>query len=171
MNQNKEVVIYTDGACSGNPGAGGWAAILTFGDKRKEISGGYKVTTNNRMELMAAIESLKQIKTGNKYKIKLISDSRYVVDAINKGWLTHWELMNWKRKSTPIPNADLWKELTDLLRELEVEFQWVEGHAGHTENERCDTLARAAASVSNLPRDTFYEANKDREGINPADTF
>jgi len=171
MDNNQNIVIYTDGACSGNPGAGGWAAVLTFGSHRKEISGGFKITTNKRMELTAVIEALKQIKTGNKYKIKLYSDSRYIVDAVNKGWLTHWELMNWRRKHALIPNSDLWKELSELIRNLDVEFHWVEGHAGNVENERCDLLSKSEASRDDLPSDTFYEENKDKQGTYPTDLF
>ncbi len=148
----KEVIIYTDGACSGNPGPGGYAAVLIFQGKRKEISGGYKNTTNNRMEMMAAIEGLHSLK--QPCKVSLYSDSQYVVQSINQGWVEKWRANNWKRnKKDSAKNVDLWIDLMKLVEMHEVKFIWTRGHAGDTENERCDQLAVEAASRSNLPED------------------
>ncbi len=140
----KTVNIYTDGACKGNPGAGGWCAILEYEGKEKELCGGDKLTTNNRMELIAAIEGLKALKTP--CKVNLYSDSQYLVNAINKGWLDGWKNKGWKKADrSKVLNDDLWKELDVLLSEHEVTFIWVRGHDGHAYNERCDTLASAKA--------------------------
>lgn len=140
----KTVDIYTDGACKGNPGAGGWSAILVFGGKEKELFGGERVTTNNRMELTAAIEGLKALK--EPCKVNLYSDSQYLVNAINKGWLESWKKKGWRKADkSPVLNDDLWKTLDDLLCTHEVEFIWVRGHDGHIYNERCDELASGYA--------------------------
>jgi len=155
----KEIVIYTDGSSLGNPGPGGWGIVLKYGEKRKEMSQGYKLTTNNRMELMAAIEALKAIKkTG--YKIKLYSDSKYLLDAIQKGWLENWIKKGWKRKSGEVLNIDLWKQLYELLKKFDVEFIWVPAHSGIKENERCDELAKSAAQSDNLIDDKGYLEGK-----------
>ena len=139
----KKVTIYTDGACSGNPGPGGYGAILIHGAHRKEISGGDPQTTNNRMEIMGVIEALKMLKTP--CEVNLYSDSRYVVDAIEKGWAKKWQQNNWMRnKKEPALNPDLWQALLELLQTHKVTFHWIKGHANHPENERCDELARAA---------------------------
>lgn len=139
----KEVEIYTDGACSGNPGAGGWGAVLRFGGHEKEMSGGAKETTNNRMELTAVIEALGALK--EPCKVRLTTDSKYVADAITKGWLTGWQKKNWRLAGGgPVKNVDLWKRLLEQLTAHQVDFHWVKGHAGHPENERCDALAVAA---------------------------
>lgn len=152
------IIIYTDGACLGNPGPGGWAAVLAKGEHRKELSGGFRLTTNNRMEILAAIEALKAIKTDKRHKIKLHSDSRLLVDAINKGWLDKWKISNWKRnKKDLVINPDLWQELYKLIQLHDIEFVWVEGHAGVPENERCDVLSKAAAKNNNLSVDSVYE--------------
>jgi ribonuclease HI len=136
----KTVNIYTDGACKGNPGAGGWAAILEYDGREKELCGGENPTTNNRMELTAAIEGLKALKT--ECKVNLYSDSQYLINAINKGWLESWKSKGWKKADkSKVLNDDLWKELDALLGKHEVTFFWVRGHDGHTYNERCDTLA------------------------------
>lgn len=143
----KKVNLYTDGACSGNPGPGGYGAILEYGGRKKELSGGYVETTNNRMELMAVIKGLDALK--EPCEVTVISDSKYVVDAINKGWVYSWESNGWlKSDKKPASNVDLWECLLALMDEHEVNFQWIEGHAGHPENERCDALA-VAASKSN----------------------
>lgn len=136
----KYVEIFTDGACSGNPGAGGWGAILRYGDREKELCGGERETTNNRMELTAVIEALKALK--EPCMIKVTTDSKYVCDSVSKGWARSWQKNGWRKadKKTAL-NSDLWQELLDLLDRHEVTFNWVKGHAGHPENERCDTLA------------------------------
>lgn len=153
--QLKQVIIYTDGACTGNPGAGGYGAVLIYGKHRKEISGGYRLTTNNRMEMMAAIAALRSLK--QQCLVKLHSDSKYVVDAMQKGWAKKWQANGWKRnKKESAKNPDLWQQLLDLCEQHQVEFVWVKGHAGIPENERCDVLAVAAASQSDLPQDEGY---------------
>ena len=152
----KEIVIYTDGACTGNPGAGGYGAVLIYNGHRKEISGGYKLTTNNRMEMMAAIAALQSLK--EKCTVKLHSDSKYLVDAVTKGWAKKWQANGWKRnKKENAKNPDLWQTMLDLCQQHQVEFIWVKGHAGIPENEQCDRLAVAAAKGLNLPPDEGYE--------------
>ncbi|MCL2108128.1 MAG: ribonuclease HI [Oscillospiraceae bacterium] len=141
MNQNNKVKIFTDGACSGNPGPGGWGAILRCGDKEVELSGGEAATTNNRMELTAAIEALARLT--RPCTVTLQTDSRYVVDGIEKGWAKNWRRNNWtKSDKKPALNPDLWEKLLNLCEIHEVTFTWIKGHAGHAENERCDQLAR-----------------------------
>ncbi len=136
----KEVEIYTDGACSGNPGPGGYGVILKYKGQAKELSGGEPQTTNNRMELMGVITGLNALKES--CVVMLYSDSKYIIDAINKGWAKKWRANNWiKSDKKKALNIDLWEQLLDLLDKHEVTFNWVKGHAGHTENERCDTLA------------------------------
>ncbi|MBQ8858181.1 MAG: ribonuclease HI [Clostridia bacterium] len=141
----KKVEIYTDGACRGNPGHGGWAAILVYGAHEKTISGGERETTNNRMELCAAIYGLEALK--EPCEVKLYSDSRYLVDAINQGWLDGWRAAGWRRGKEPLKNPDLWQKLDTLLAKHQVTFVWVKGHDGHDYNERCDQMATAAADV------------------------
>ncbi|MCL2224983.1 MAG: ribonuclease HI [Defluviitaleaceae bacterium] len=137
----KKVKIYTDGACSGNPGPGGYGAVLIYGSHRKEISGGEEQTTNNRMEIMGVIKGLEMLK--EPCEVELYSDSRYVVDAVEKGWALRWKENNWMRnKKEAALNTDLWEILLELLRKHKVTFHWVKGHAGNAENERCDELAR-----------------------------
>ncbi len=137
----KQVEIYTDGACSGNPGAGGWSAILSYKGKEKEISGGEKDTTNNRMELLAVINGLKMLK--EKCIVKLYSDSQYVVSAFTNGWINNWILAGWRTADKkPVKNEDLWKELVNLTSVHQVEFIKVKGHADNEKNNRCDLLAR-----------------------------
>jgi len=140
-----KVIIYTDGACSGNPGPGGWGAVLLSGEHRKEISGGDPQTTNNRMELTAAIEALKALHSRS--QADLFTDSTYVKKGITE-WISNWKKNGWKRRSgkrlLPVKNVDLWRELDRLVAGHDVAFHWVEGHAGNEENERCDELARAA---------------------------
>ncbi len=157
MNNQKQVVIYTDGACSGNPGPGGYGVVLLFGGHRKELSGGFRRTTNNRMEWLGAIEGLRALK--ERCSVKLHTDSRYVVDAIEKGWAAKWRANGWMRnKKEKAVNPDLWEQLLKLCQQHEVQFIWVRGHAGNRENERCDTLAVAAAQQRNLPADEMYES-------------
>lgn len=140
----KKVEIYTDGACKGNPGPGGWGAILRYNGIEKEISGGDKNTTNNRMEITAVIEALKILK--EPCQVDLYSDSQYVCNAISKGWAKKWKLNNWKRnKNEPALNPDLWEILLTLCEKHSLTVNWVRGHAGHPENERCDQLAVAQA--------------------------
>ena len=140
----KQVEIYTDGACSGNPGPGGWGAVLVYNKKEKEMSGGEKSTTNNRMELTAVIEALDALK--EPCRVTLTTDSKYVCDAINQGWVYSWKKNGWKKSDKkPALNVDLWEKLLPLLSKHKVTFVWIKGHAGHPENERCDELAVAAA--------------------------
>lgn len=136
----KFVELFTDGACSGNPGPGGWGAILKFGNNEKELCGGEKQTTNNRMELTAVIKGLKALK--EPCDVRLVTDSKYVSDAIVKGWARSWQNNGWRKADKkPALNVELWEELLGLLDMHNVETEWVKGHAGHPENERCDKLA------------------------------
>ena len=135
----KNIKIYTDGACSGNPGPGGWGAILIYGDIEKELSGGEAMTTNNRMELISVIEALTALR--EPCKVELYTDSQYVTNALNRGWLESWRKSGWKRKGGELKNADLWLKLTPLLETHEVKFTWVKGHAQNPHNNRCDKLA------------------------------
>ena len=154
---SQKVIIYTDGACTGNPGAGGYGAVLIYGEDRQEISGGYKLTTNNRMEMMAAIAALQSLDASS--SVTLHSDSKYLVDAVTKGWAKKWQANGWMRnKKDKAKNPDLWQELLDLCQQHEVDFVWVKGHAGIPENEHCDRLAVAAARGINLPADKGYAA-------------
>lgn len=139
----KEVTIYTDGACSGNPGPGGWGAVLMYGEHRKEISGGDAHTTNNRMELTGPIEALELLK--QQCKVRLYSDSAYLVNAFNQHWIANWQRNGWQTsQKKPVENKELWQRLLELCRTHEVEFIKVKGHADNAENNRCDELARAA---------------------------
>ena len=138
----KKVTIYTDGACSGNPGPGGWGAILVYGELKKELSGGEARTTNNRMELLGAITALEALK--EPCEVALYSDSQYLVKAINEGWAVRWRKNGWMRnKKDPAVNVDLWERLLKLLEEHDVNFHWVKGHAQNPMNNRCDALAVA----------------------------
>lgn len=136
------VMIYADGACSGNPGPGGWAAILRFEGKEKELSGSEPETTNNRMELTAVIEGLSALK--KPCSVTVVTDSKYVTNAIRQGWLENWKKNGWKKADKkPVVNRDLWEKLDKLLKKHKVEFEWIKGHEGHPENERCDAMAVA----------------------------
>ena len=148
----KNITLFTDGACSGNPGPGGYGVILKYADHEKELSGGFSGTTNNRMELMAVIRGLEQLR--ERCEVTVVSDSRYIVDGIGKGWAKKWRSQGWmrNRKDTAL-NPDLWARLLDLCETHAVKFQWVNGHAGHPENERCDKLAVAAAGLPGLSPD------------------
>lgn len=140
MNELKRVEIFTDGACSGNPGPGGYGTVLRYGDAEKELSGGAAETTNNRMELTAAIVGLEALK--EKCAVTLYSDSKYLIDAVKCGWAVKWRANGWMRgKREPALNSDLWARLLELIEYHNVELVWVKGHAGHPENERCDRLA------------------------------
>ena len=140
----KTVTLYTDGACRGNPGPGGWGAILVYRGKEKELSGGEASTTNNRMELMAAIAGMSALR--EPCEIVLTSDSKYLVDAINKGWLASWKKNGWRKADkSAVLNVELWKKIDSLLEIHDVSFVWVHGHTGHPYNERCDALATAFA--------------------------
>ena len=142
----KYVEIYTDGACSGNPGPGGYGTILVFKGLEREISGGEKSTTNNRMELKAAIAGLELLK--EPCKVLLTSDSKYLTDAINQGWLESWKKRGWKKADkSPVLNVELWQRIDELISVHKVTFVWVHGHAGHHYNERCDALATAFADT------------------------
>ncbi len=152
----RAVTIYTDGACSGNPGAGGYGAVLLYGTARKELSGGFRKTTNNRMEVLGVIKGLEALK--EPCSVKVYSDSKYVVDAIEKGWVKKWQRQGWMRNpKEKASNVDLWERLLALLEIHEVSFIWVKGHADNLENERCDQLARAAILKNTLENDENYE--------------
>ena len=136
----KHIQIFTDGACSGNPGPGGWGAILRYKAHEKELSGGEAETTNNRMELMALIAALEQLK--EPWEIDLCSDSQYVINGLQKGWAKGWRARGWKKADkSPALNSDLWARLLDLSEAHTIHYNWIKGHAGHPENERCDRLA------------------------------
>ena len=140
----KKVTVYTDGACRGNPGAGGWGAILVYKGVERELSGGERETTNNRMELSAAIYALEALK--EPCEVELVTDSKYLADAVTQGWLTGWRARGWRRADKkPVLNPDLWEKIFLLLERHDVTITWVKGHAGHPYNERCDALATAYA--------------------------
>ncbi|MEJ2704266.1 MAG: ribonuclease HI [Sedimentisphaerales bacterium] len=152
----KDVTIYTDGGCDPNPGAGGYGVILISGKARKELSGGFRQTTNNRMEIFAAIAGLETLKFP--CKVTLYSDSQYLVNAMTKGWVKRWKVNGWRRNKTDKAlNIDLWKRLLALCERHQVRFEWVKGHAGHQLNERCDELAMTALKRPNLSIDDGYE--------------
>jgi len=147
--------IYTDGAAQGNPGPGGYGTILKFNGHEKELSEGFRLTTNNRMELLAVIKGLEAIKKDG-IPVSIYSDSKYVVDSVEKGWLWTWEKKNFKDKANP----DLWMKYIPLHKKFKPKFHWIKGHAGHVENERCDQLAVAAAEGYQLLTDEWYERNQ-----------
>jgi ribonuclease HI len=155
------VVVYTDGGCSRNPGPGGYGVVLLYGDGRKELSGGYARTTNNRMELTACIKGLEVLE--GKCPVTVFCDSRYVVNGIEKGWARRWKRNNWKRNETDTAeNSDLWSRLLDLCEKHDVSFRWVRGHDGNTENERCDELAVEMTRRGDLPPDRGYDGKSGR---------
>ena len=155
----KHVTIYTDGACLGNPGPGGYGVVLLHDAHRKELSGGFRLSTNNRMEIMAVIVGLRALK--HKCAVTLYTDSQYVADSIMKGWAQRWRAHGWmKNKKEKALNPDLWEQLLELCAHHQVKFVWVRGHAGNPENERCDELAMQAAQRKNLPPDTVYEQRR-----------
>ncbi len=152
----RQVEIFTDGACRRNPGPGGYGVVLLYESRRRELSGGFRLTTNNRMEILAAIAGLEALK--EPCRVRLYSDSQYLVNAIEKGWAARWRAAGWKRNGREkAVNPDLWERLLELCRVHRVEFLWVRGHAGHPENERCDRLATAAADAPDLGVDEGYE--------------
>lgn len=153
----KHVIIHTDGSCLGNPGRGGWAAILRLAgsEHRRELCGGFSLTTNNRMEITGVLEALRALT--EPCTVDLYTDSQYVRNAVEKGWLAAWQKKNWvKADKKPVKNVDLWKALVPLLARNAVRMHWLRGHVGHAENERCDELARACAARSDLPPDRGF---------------
>ena len=155
-----EIKIYTDGSAKGNPGKGGYGIVMLFQEHRKEISQGFRLTTNNRMELLAVIVGLESIKKLNE-KVVVFSDSRYVVDAVEKGWLFSWEKTNFNKKKNP----DLWIRFLKIYRKHRVSFTWVKGHANNTENERCDFLAVESSEKPVLKIDKWYENSKEKNSL------
>jgi ribonuclease HI len=156
------IIIYTDGGCRGNPGPGGYGAVIIDGKKRRELSRGFRLSTNNRMELMACIAALEALKKPS--DVVLHSDSSYVVNGVNKGWARRWRANNWMRtKQDPAENADLWARLLGLCDLHRVRFVWVRGHAGNRENERCDELATTAADGANLQEDAAYATGRTKD--------
>jgi ribonuclease HI len=152
----KKVIIYTDGGCSPNPGPGGYGVVLLYREHRQELSGGYRITTNNRMELTAAIRGLQALK--ERCDVTLFSDSQYVVNGITKGWARRWKSKGWiKGDKRPAENIDLWEDLLSLCESHTVRFEWIRGHNGHAENECCDRLAGAALRRPDLSSDSTYE--------------
>ena len=151
------IIVYTDGGSINNPGPGGYGVVIEKDGKRREFSGGFRHTTNNRMEMMAAIVALRELQNCEK-KIVLSSDSSYLVNGINKGWAKKWRSRGWQKSDgQPVLNIDLWRELLALLDGIDVHFKWVKGHAGHELNERCDQLATAAARQTDMVTDIVYE--------------
>ena len=148
----KKIMVYTDGACSGNPGPGGYGVIMQYDSREKELSGGFRNTTNNRMELMGAIVALDALK--EPCKVTITTDSQYLVNAVEKGWVYAWKQNGWRKKDKKMAlNIDLWERLLVSLAKHTVTFYWIRGHAGHAENERCDALAVAASLAPDLPED------------------
>ena len=154
------IKIYTDGSAKGNPGKGGYGIVMLFQKHRKEISEGFRLTTNNRMELLAVIVGLESIKRLNE-KVVVFSDSRYVVDAVEKGWLFSWEKTNFNKKK----NSDLWIRFLKIYRKHRVSFTWIKGHANNVENERCDFLAVESSEKSDLKIDNWYEKSKEKNSL------
>tara|TARA_B100000579_G_C22785964_1_gene831900 strand:+ start:70 stop:543 length:474 start_codon:yes stop_codon:yes gene_type:complete len=150
------ITIYTDGSAKGNPGSGGYGIVMISGNHRKEISEGFRITTNNRMELLAVIIALEKVKKP-KSDIAIYSDSRYVVDAVKKKWVFNWEKNNFKKKKNP----DLWIRFLKVYKRHNVSFIWIKGHSNNIENERCDTLAVKAAESKILKKDNWYEKTSD----------
>ncbi len=152
----KIIEVFTDGAAKGNPGNGGYGVYLRFGNKIKELSQGYRLTTNNRMELLAVVVALESLKTTS-YPVRITSDSKYVIDSITKGWVFNWVKKGFSGKK----NEDLWRRYIDVSKNFKIEFVWVRGHNGHFENERCDVLAVQAAESTNLLIDENYEQKEN----------
>jgi ribonuclease HI len=155
-----EVTIYTDGACSGNPGPGGYGVVLMAGKHRKELSGGFRLTTNNRMELLAAITGLEALKYDG-LRVRLHTDSQYLVNAVNNGWVFGWEKKRFAKKKNP----DLWIRFLEVYRRHRVTLIWVKGHNNNPENERCDSLAVAASKLPGLPEDEGYAPDRTDDGL------
>ena len=150
-----KIYIYTDCSSKGNPGPGGYGIVMKFNGKEKEFSQGFRLTTNNRMELMAVIVALEQLKT-NQYPIEVYSDSKYVIDSITKGWVFGWQKKGFKGKKNP----DLWQRFLQVYAKFSITYHWVKGHNGHPENERCDVLAVAGAEAKNQLIDGYFEAHQ-----------
>lgn len=155
QNANPEIIIYTDGAARGNPGPGGYGVVLLYGSHRKELSQGYRLTTNNRMELLGAIAGLEALKVAP-CNVTIYTDSKYVADSVEKRWVFNWVKIRFKGKK----NSDLWIRFLEVYQRHQVKFIWVKGHADIPENERCDQLAVEASLQPNLPSDTGYQVNK-----------
>ncbi len=154
------IYVYTDGAAKGNPGPGGYGVVMKSGPHYRELSEGFRLTTNNRMELLAVIKGLEAIKTKGS-EVLVVSDSKYVVEAVEKGWLWNWIKIGFKNKK----NKDLWIRFVNIYRQHKVRFQWIKGHNGHAENERCDQLAVAAAAQKDLLIDTPYEDEQNSDQL------
>jgi ribonuclease HI len=164
VENRKQAVIYTDGACEGNPGSGGYGVVIIHAGRRKELSGGFRLTTNNRMEIYAAIKGLEAL--NEPCQVTLYSDSEYLVNAMTRGWVLRWKANHWKRnKREKALNVDLWERLLALCEHHQVEFVWVKGHAGLRENERCDRLSMEALKQKNLPIDDGYEISRSEKQI------
>jgi ribonuclease HI len=157
-----EITLYTDGAASGNPGPGGYGVVLIYGKHRLEKSGGFRLTTNNRMELLAVIAGLEALKIPAS-NVVVYTDSRYVSEAVNQGWLFQWETKGFRKKKNP----DLWKRFLAIYRQHKVRIVWIKGHSNNVENERCDRLAVEASAGKNLPEDTGYTAGMEQESGEP----
>lgn len=157
---NAQIIVYTDGSALGNPGSGGYGIVMMSGQHRKELSDGFRLTTNNRMELLAVIVALETIKDSGA-DVTIYSDSKYVVDSVDKGWVFGWQKKGFKGKKNP----DLWKRFLSIYAKHDVKFQWVKGHANIPENERCDRLAVSAANGKNLKLDQGYEASQNSGGL------
>src|SRR5436190_1964601 len=156
MSELKKIAIYTDGACIDNPGPGGYGVVLIYEGRRTELIGGFRLTTNNRMEIMAAIVGLQALNA--RCAVKIYSDSKYLVDGISKGWAERWRTNGWMRNAKDKAiNPDLWQKLLELCEQHQVEFEWVKGHADNKENNRCDSLSMQAAKRKDLPADDIYE--------------
>jgi ribonuclease HI len=155
-----EIVIYTDGAARGNPGPGGLGVVMIYGDHRKELAEGYKITTNNRMELLAVIRGLEALKRAD-LRVKIYTDSKYVSEAVNQGWVFNWETKKFKKKK----NVDLWQRFLELYRKFDITLIWVKGHANIKENERCDRLAVEASHAPQLLEDSGYVENNGESFI------
>jgi ribonuclease HI len=155
-----KVTVYTDGAASGNPGPGGYGVVMEAGKHRRELWGGFRRTTNNRMELLAVITALEALKKPG-MEVLVVSDSKYVIDSVEQGWVFDWEKKNFAKKKNP----DLWKRFLAIYRQHHVKFQWIRGHNGHPQNELCDRLAVAAREQRDLPADEVYEALGESEGL------
>lgn len=155
-----KVTVYTDGAASGNPGPGGYGVVMEAGKHRRELWGGFRRTTNNRMELLAVITALEALKKPG-MEVLVVSDSKYVIDSVEQGWVFDWEKKNFAKKKNP----DLWKRFLAIYRQHNVKFQWIRGHNGHPQNELCDRLAVAAREQRDLPADEVYEALGESEGL------
>jgi len=158
----KSVTIYTDGGCLGNPGPGGYGVVLLYGQKRREMSGGFRLTTNNRMEIMAAIVGLETLRY--RCHVTIYTDSQYLVRSITQGWAARWRANGWKRNAKErAVNPDLWERLLDLCAQHDVHFEWVKGHAGNPENECCDRLSVQATKGKDLPVDLGYEQPEHKQ--------